>query len=384
MNSSLKTRAGLLLTLPLFWACSSDPAAPSGPAASAGSAGQSSGASGGSGGVGASGGGSGLTGGMPSGGDGGSVSAGSSGTGTTAGSGGTGGSGVTDLYACVPTGEGDGTHEQPEPYGRPPEAFPVDGVAAGTITELAPFASTVYGREFAHRVYVPVGYDPSVPVPLMVVPDGCGHYFGASDDYYTDANYYIQHVLDNLIAAGEMPPTIALLIDVCMTGCEDQRQAVFDFPDDKFATFISDEIIPDVILANYSVIQDRDAWTMVGYSGGGMQAFAVSWYRPELFGKVIIHNGSFPAGKANGTDFEALIPAGPAQDLRISMVTSTNDIIDDRGNWFDSSTAIAAALTAKGATVRLMTGTGGHYPPEQSAADFPNAMRWMYQGCPGL
>ena len=374
MYSSPKTGSCLLFVIATLWACSSESPAPGSPPANGGGGGQTSNGGGGAGNSGGALGGGGA-GGTATGGGGGST-AGAGGAGGSSGSGGSGG--TADAYSCAPGMEGDGLHEQAEPYGRPPEAYPVDGVAQGTVTPLTPFVSTLYEQhEFGYRVYVPAGYDASVPVGLMVVPDGPSHYMGT-----TDAKYYVQHVLDNLIAAGDVPPTIALLIDTCMTPCEDQRVSTFDNPDDKYTRFLTDEIIPDVILANYSVIMDRDAWTTVGYSGGGMQAFAAAWYKPELFGKVITHNASFPAGTANGLNFLTLIQAeGASKGLRVSLVSGTNDLSDQRGNWLEVNTAIANALIANGEQVRMMSGTGGHYPPEQAAADFPNAMRWMFSGC---
>ncbi len=373
MNSRSQTWSSLLIGLFLTCAtsaCSSESPSPSGPASTAGSSGQTATPGGGAGGSSTAGSGGSVV----SGGAGGSTPvAGSGGSTPTAGAGGSGGSGggVTDLYSCAPGTSGDGFHDQPEPYTLPPESYPIDANPKGTLSDLTPFPSTIYeGHEFHYQVYVPSGYTAGTPVNLMVVPDGPGHYMNI---------YKIKDVLDNLIASGEVPPTIALLIDA---GTEDDRIAIFDHPDERFTNFLVTEIIPSVITSQYDIIMDRDAWTMLGYSGGAMQALAATIYQPDLFAKALTDNGSFPAGVVNGLDVEAMITAGPTHNIRVSLLSGTNDIVDNRGNWLEANTAMANALIAKGEVVRMMSGTGGHYPPEQAAADFPNAMRWMFERCP--
>ncbi len=55
-------------------------------------------------------------------------------------------------------------------------------------------------------VYVPAQYDPAKPAALMVFQDGIG-YMG------TNGSWRVPVVFDNLIAAGEMPVTIAIFLN---------------------------------------------------------------------------------------------------------------------------------------------------------------------------
>ena len=55
-------------------------------------------------------------------------------------------------------------------------------------------------------VYVPAQYDPAKPAALMVFQDGIG-YMG------TNGGWRVPIVFDNLIAAGEMPVTIAIFLN---------------------------------------------------------------------------------------------------------------------------------------------------------------------------
>lgn len=250
-------------------------------------------------------------------------------------------------------------------------------VPKGTLTPVTGFKSTIYGgHEFAYQVYVPAQYKAGQRAAFMMVQDGPSHYLGK-----TEAKFFTNVVLDNLIAEGSVPVTIALFVDVCPTGCEDQRRDTYDDATDKYARFVSQELLPAVITGKFSLVDDPEAWLTVGFSAGAAQGFTVMWTQPNLFHRFIGHNTSFPAAKDHGVDYIALVPQTPNKGFRVNLVSGTGDLEDDRGNWLDFSTRMTAALTAKGYPVRFMSGTGGHYPPDQSAADFPNALRWMWQGC---
>jgi enterochelin esterase-like enzyme len=371
MNSSNKALCPwLAFSLIWLWGCGAEaPASNAGTDGGSGGNGGQSPATGGA--AGALGGAGGVSGASNAGaGNGGSAGGGSGGSAGSAGA-------APDPFSCTPGLTGNGIHDQPGPYTRPPEAFPVEGTPQGTLSALTAFPSPLYaGHEFGYRLYVPAQYVQGSPAALIVFQDGPSHYLGLSD-----AKFYAQHVLDNLIAAGELPVTLALFVDPCMTACEAERVAIYDTPDDKYARFLTEELIPGVVLNQYSVVQDRDAWATVGFSAGGIQGFTVLWNRPEFFSKIIGHNTSFPAAKDHGVDYEALIASSENKGLRVSLVSGTGDLSDDRGNWLEASTAIAEALTAKGYDARMMSGTGGHYPPDQSAMDFPNALRWLFAGC---
>jgi enterochelin esterase-like enzyme len=305
-----------------------------------------------------------------SGGNGGSAAGGSAGT--TSSVAGMAGSGIT----CTPSADGNGTHDQPGPYGAPPEATVKPDVPVGSLTPLTPFPSTIYGHTFGYRVYVPAQYKPGQRAAFMLVEDGPTHYLGKN----SEAKFFANVVMDNLIAEGTVPVTIGLFVDPCMEICEDQRVGIYDDASDKYARFVTEELLPSVIAGKYSIVQDPEAWLAVGFSAGAEQSFTVIWNRP-VFHKFIGHNTSFPAAKDHGADYAVLVPQAPNKGFRVSLTSGTMDLSDARGNWLQSNTEMAKVLTDKGYPVRFMTGTGGHFPPDQSAMDFPNGLRWMWQGC---
>jgi enterochelin esterase-like enzyme len=279
--------------------------------------------------------------------------------------------------SCTPGTAGDGTHQQPGPYTAPPEALVKEGVPKGALSPLTTLASTIYaGHEFAYQVYVPAQYQQGRRAAFMMVQDGPSHYLGK-----TEAKFFTNVVLDNLIAEGTIPVTVAIFVDVCKNGCEEQRRDIYDDASDKYARFVAEELLPSVIDGKYSIVAEPEGRLTVGFSAGAAQGFTVAWNRPELFRRFIGHNTSFPAAKDHGVDYVALVPQTPNKGLRVALVSGTQDLSDDRGNWLEFSENMTAALTAKGYPVRFMSGTGGHYPPDQAAMDFPNALRWTWQGC---
>lgn len=310
------------------------------------------------------------------GGSGGTLSgAGTSGSGgTTAGAGGTVASGIT----CAPSMDGIGVHDQPGPYGAPPEATVKAGVPVGTLTPLTPIQSAIYDNHiFGYRVYVPAQYKQGQRAAFMMAQDGPSHYLGGQA---TEAKFFANIVLDNLIAEGSVPVTIGLFVDPCMQKCDDERVGIYDDASDKYSRFVTEELLPKVIKDKYSIVQDPEAWLMLGFSAGASQGFNVMWNKP-IFHKFIGHNTSFLALKDHGLDYAALVPNTPNKGFRVNLVSGTMDLSDARGNWLEASKQMEMVLTAKGYPVRLMTGTGGHYPPDQSSMGFPNDLRWMWQGC---
>ena len=113
-------------------------------------------------------------------------------------------------------------------------------------------------REFF--IYVPAQYSHDKPAALMVFQDG--HQY-----VNTDREYRVPTVFDNLIAAGEMPVTIALFVNPGHKTDDpkdlpespwkaDNRSFEYDSLGDAYARFLIDELIPEVA-AKYTLTADR-------------------------------------------------------------------------------------------------------------------------------
>jgi enterochelin esterase-like enzyme len=272
-----------------------------------------------------------------------------------------------------------GVVPQPGPYERPPEASGrLNDAPPGTISPAATFTSRVYdGLKFRYYVYVPLQYRPGHPAALMVFQDGTSVYLNI---------FRAPIVLDNLIAAGEIPVTIALFIDPgTPSGIyhSDREQALrsaeYDALDDRYARFLLDEIIPRAVLDRYDVVRDPDGWAIAGQSSGGIAAFTAAWQRPDRFHRVMTQNGSFVDIRGGGA-YPELIRRSGRKPLRVYLLSGTHDLDNQYGSWLKANTAMAAALAERGYAYRFRTGEGAHFPPLQGMADFPAALRWLWNG----
>src|SRR5881394_586336 len=88
-------------------------------------------------------------------------------------------------------------------------------------------------------VYVPAQYDPAKPAALMVFQDGIG-YLG------TNGSWRVPIVFDNLIAAGEMPVTIAIFLNPGTRAGQSNRSFEYDSLGSAYAKFLIEEAIPFV------------------------------------------------------------------------------------------------------------------------------------------
>ena len=82
-----------------------------------------------------------------------------------------------------------------------------DGVPQGTVTSHEPLESSVYPMtRRAWWTYVPQQYDAGTPAPVLFFQDGGGY-------LAKDGACRATTVLDNLIAKGEIPPTIGVFLN---------------------------------------------------------------------------------------------------------------------------------------------------------------------------
>ena len=92
-------------------------------------------------------------------------------------------------------------------------------------------------------------------------------------------------ILDNLIAAGKIPPTVGVFIS--------QRDREKEMaPNTAFNDFVVSELIPWT-RANYNVTHAPKFTAIGGSSLGGLMAAYAGLRHPEIFGKIIAQSGSF-------------------------------------------------------------------------------------------
>lgn len=282
-------------------------------------------------------------------------------------------------YQSNPGTAGNGTEPQPGPYATPPEVRArAVGAPEGQLSEAALYKSKIFdGYNFKYRVYVPAQYTPGTPAALMVFQDASSVYLGLMKT---------PTVFDNLIHAGEMPVTIALFLDpgtpsgtYVQANDRDKRALEYDTLSDRYASFLINEIIPDVVKSKYTIVNDADGWAIGGQSSGGIASFTVGWQRPDKFRKILTQNGSF-VNIHGGDAYPSMIRSADPKPLRVYLLSGTADLDNQFGKWLDANTAMAGALAEKGYAYRFRPGEGAHFPPVQGLADFPNALRWLWRG----
>lgn len=281
-----------------------------------------------------------------------------------------GGTDASPLFGpitCTPGTAGDGKSNL-SATSDPPEWKLGAGVKAGTVTAKASFASKTYNQHFPYWIYTSANYVPGQPAIFLL--------FGDGNQFLTD--FHAATVLDNLTASKDLPPTVALFVDPPSDG---DRVQTYDPPTPKYTTFLFDELLPSAIFGKYSISRDPEAWSIVGYSASGGQGWEVLWNRPNDVHKFLGDNTSFGAAPTYGVNWVDVIKNAPPRVLRVSLLTSTNDLADNRGMWITINTNVANQLDAKGNQWRLVIGTGAHFPPVDGERDFPTALRWMWRGC---
>jgi enterochelin esterase-like enzyme len=151
-------------------------------------------------------------------------------------------------------------------------------VAAGTI-EKQKIYSELLKNEHELSIYLPAGYTASsAPYDLVVIFD--------ESAYLTKVPTPV--ILDNLIAASKIPPTVAVLI---ANPTQDSRNKELP-PNPQFADFLAKELVP-WIHSHYNVTSDPGRTVVAGSSLGGLAAAYAGYKHPEVFKNVLCQSGSF-------------------------------------------------------------------------------------------
>ncbi len=275
-------------------------------------------------------------------------------------------------------------HGESYDYPLGPDSQRQDGVPMGTVTEHELLKSSVYpGTVRRYSVYVPAQYDAKVPAALMVFQDGHA---------YASGQFRVPVVFDNLIHSGEMPPTIAVFVDPGHVSDElpekrgwqpkpKNRSTEYDTLSPAYAQFLSSDLLP-LIEASYSISPDPALRAISGLSSGGICAFTAAWERPDLFGKVLSHIGSF-TNIRGGDAYPGIIRKTEKKPIRVYLQDGSTDLDNEHGSWWLGNLSLDAALRYKEYDVKFDQGTGGH-GGEHGAAVLPGALRWLWRDAPGV
>lgn len=275
-----------------------------------------------------------------------------------------------------------------------PDSQAQPGTPAGTVEKFTFKTSKIFpGTERDYWVYVPKQYNPAKPAALMVFQDGGGY-------QSTNGSFRAPVVMDNLIHKKEMPVTIGVFINPGSLPpaepgqkARSNRSFEYDSLGDAYVRFLLEELLPEVE-KKWKITSDPAGRCTVGISSGGICAFTVAWERPDSFGKVISHIGSF-TNIRGGHVYPAVIrkmakaPSASApeaektrwtqiQKLRVFLQDGSNDLDNLHGNWPLSNKEMFAALKFAKIDCDFILGDGGH-SGKQGGAILPETMRWIWR-----
>ena len=251
-------------------------------------------------------------------------------------------------------------------------------VPKGSVTKGI-FASSDWfpGTTRQYSVYIPDQYEPKQPAKLMVFMDGMAY-------ANPKGSFQAVTVLDNLIHENKIPVTVAVFVNPGMieatTGegkSRSNRSFEYDSLGSRYSQFLTEEFLPQVI--DGLNISDRpNDRAVCDISSSGICAFTVAWERPDQFGKVMSHIGSF-TNIRGGWEYPGLIRKSHQNPkaIKVYLQDGENDLNNLHGNWPLGNRDMAAALQFAGYEYRLQMTRGGH--SGQAAGEvFPEALHWLW------
>jgi enterochelin esterase-like enzyme len=239
----------------------------------------------------------------------------------------------------------EGPHAPPQPWIVPRSETP-----SGT-TERHRVRSEILGNERRVWVHLPAGYDPSGRYGVLVVFDGWAY-----------VNLVpTPTILDNVVAAGQIPPLVAVMPDSLS-----QETRNVELPcHAPFLEFLTGELLPWAH-GRWSLRDDPAGTIAAGSSFGGLAAIYAAFERPDVFGNALSQSGSFGWGAEGGREHEWLTNRIEAGDRRPGRFWLTIGSLEDQerpdggasGLW--SNRRLRDVLTAKGCDVAYSEYAGGH------------------------
>jgi enterochelin esterase family protein len=256
-----------------------------------------------------------------------------------------------------------------------PDSQLKEGVPKGTVTKYE-WQSKIYNNFREYWVYIPAQYDSAKPAALMVFQDG-HTYINETGDFRVPVVY------DNLIHQKKLPVTICLFVNPGHNSKEypdnrfraSNRADEYDVLDDRYATMLMDEIIPE-LKKKYNISNDPKMHGIGGLSSGAICAFTAAWEHPEYFHKVLSQIGSY-TNIRGGNNYPSMIRKHKKKDIKIFMQDGNNDLNNEHGDWWLANLEMESALKFKGYEFKFEKGVGTH-SGKHGGAILPESLIWLW------
>ncbi len=269
--------------------------------------------------------------------------------------------------------------EQTNPPWEPhADALPKIDIPQGTVEQMPPWESKIFAGTIRDwSIYVPAQYNAEQPAALMIFQDG-------ERMRNVKGRWRIPVVFDNLIARGDMPPTIAVFLNPGNDPSRPQqrnrasnRGYEYDSLGDRYVRFLLEEILPEVE-RRYRISADPEMRAIGGSSSGAICAFTAAWERPDAFRKVYSSVGSF-TNLRGGDVYPALIRKTEPKPIRVYLADTSGDVDNAFGSWPWANQRMASALKYMGYDTRFDWATGYAHNADYGGSRFPEAMQWLWR-----
>lgn len=260
-------------------------------------------------------------------------------------------------------------------YRLSPDSLPQDDVPRGSYFHFRWTGRAHYpGVERNVHLYIPHGAEDAESVNLLVCQDGLD---------YVGEHVQAPTVLDNLVHRGEIPMTVGLFVSPGETGPgypifggSDNRSIEYDTINSDYADFLVDELFP-VVRRRVRLTDDPRGRVVCGLSSGGAAAVNAAFWRPDQFGNVISHCGSF-LNIRGGHALPSMYRQRSRKPIRLWLQTGTRDVDVIFGNIVIANQDLAASLAYRHYDYRFELGNGGH-SLRHGGAVFPETLRWIFR-----
>ena len=255
------------------------------------------------------------------------------------------------------------------------EAFPDNEIPTAKITSFRNWSDTEIFAGTYRDLWVSIPNNLEGTASLLICQDG-GGYLDRQGPVRATA------VLDSLMHANKIRPTIGVFV---MPGAfkgstkieaRNQRSIEYDSINDTYVRFIDEELLPFVEnTLQVKITKDPEERIASGISSGGICAFNMAWQRPDSFGKVISHCGSF-TNIRGGHEFPFWVREEPRKPIKIFLTSGEADAEILLGSWPLANKMMADALKFAGYDYHFEFGTGGHNL-RHGGALFAKSISWL-------
>jgi enterochelin esterase family protein len=202
-------------------------------------------------------------------------------------------------------------------------------------------------------------------------------------------SYRAPIVMDNLIHKKDIPVMIGIFINPGVFPDKldakkkpaSNRSFEYDSLTPQYAEFLEKEILAEVG-KKYKLRSEPEARGICGASSGGICAFTVAWERPDMFGKVLSHIGSF-TNIRGGDRYPGIIRKADKKNIRVFLQDGSGDLDNPAGNWYLANLQMEKALQFKKYDVKTVWGDGAH-TGKHGGSILPDSMRWLWRDTPSV